>query len=199
MMISGARELLYWHPTNQAEPLFGRLRSAGWNVSVARSAAEARNMIERRDIHVGLAHLDDDPGAYGDMMDMWPNSPEVEWVAMLDPRSLRSPRVSRLISERFYDYHTMPADVNRLLFSLGHAYGMATVSRRQGDLRDAGAALQSVHEPVLTLSRVRAQAEQSAIMATLLRTGHNVSRAARELEVSRVTLYRLMKKYRIGP
>lgn len=207
--MSAARELLYLQPANKTGPLLPRLRSGGWNVSVAHSAAEACEAIERRNIHVGLAHLDDNGTTLNEMADLWPHADKVEWVAMLDSMSLRSAGLSRLISDHFYDYHTLPADVDRLLFSLGHAYGMATVSpRAPKGHHDAGVAAEApaagrydaLGQPPQrpTLSVARAEAERAAIVASLVRTGHNVSRAARDLEVSRVTLYRLMKKYRIG-
>jgi DNA-binding NtrC family response regulator len=43
---------------------------------------------------------------------------------------------AKLISTFFYDYHTVPIDLDRLLGTLGHAYGMAAIgqapSRRGG-------------------------------------------------------------------
>lgn len=47
---------------------------------------------------------------------------------------------------------------------------------------------------LLTLSEVRAEAETGAILASLRRNRHNVAAAARQLGISRVTLYRLMEK-----
>ena len=48
----------------------------------------------------------------------------------------------------------------------------------------------------LTVSR--AEAERQAIAACLARARGNVSQAARELKVSRMTLYRLMDKHHIS-
>jgi DNA-binding NtrC family response regulator len=45
------------------------------------------------------------------------------------------------------------------------------------------------------LDAARLQAEREAIALTLGRMAHNVTRAARELGVSRMTLYRLMDKH----
>lgn len=47
---------------------------------------------------------------------------------------------------------------------------------------------------MLTLDEARSTAERAAIQTALRRTHKNVSRAAKELGVSRVTLYRLMEK-----
>lgn len=52
---------------------------------------------------------------------------------------------------------------------------------------------------VVNLSSARAAAEKEMIQLTLKAHDNNVSRAARELGVSRVTLYRLMDKLDIGP
>jgi DNA-binding NtrC family response regulator len=70
--------------------------------------------------------------------------------------------------------------VNKLLFSLDHAADMAGMLRRQTSLKEA-----------------REHAEKMAIAASLEHTRSNVSRAARVLGVSRVTLYRLMEKHQI--
>ncbi len=48
------------------------------------------------------------------------------------------------------------------------------------------------------LDNARTAAERDAISHTLARVGRNVTRAARELGISRMTLYRLMEKYRIA-
>jgi DNA-binding NtrC family response regulator len=58
----------------------------------------------------------------------------------------------------------------------------------------------SVHGPgQITLEEARAGAEREAILATLERTGHNVSRAAEALGVARATLYRVMDRVGIKP
>ena len=51
----------------------------------------------------------------------------------------------------------------------------------------------------LELDAARTLAERDAICLTLTRVGRNVTRAARELGVSRMTLYRLMDKHSIMP
>lgn len=49
------------------------------------------------------------------------------------------------------------------------------------------------------LDTARTQAEREAIHHTLVRVGHNITHAARELGISRMTLYRLMDKHGLAP
>lgn len=51
--------------------------------------------------------------------------PGVEWVALARPQALTEPRLRALIRRAFFDYHTLPIDVPRLLLTLGHAHGKA--------------------------------------------------------------------------
>ena len=123
------RELLYLHPPGVCDPLVTRIRDAGWEVSEANVAGQAREIIDRGNIQVGLALIDETPRAQQELLDLWPVSGHMQWVAMLGSDALQSSRVSQLITEYFHDYHTLPADLDRLLFSLGHAWGMASMTR----------------------------------------------------------------------
>jgi DNA-binding NtrC family response regulator len=64
---------------------------------------------------------------------------------------------------------------------------------------DLGLATPDDVSNVVNLSSARAAAEKEMIQLTLKAHDNNISRAARELGVSRVTLYRLMGKLDIGP
>jgi DNA-binding NtrC family response regulator len=64
---------------------------------------------------------------------------------------------------------------------------------------DLGLTSATAPKNVITLSRARAAAESDVIRLTLRSNANNVSRAARELGISRVTLYRLMEKFGIDP
>jgi DNA-binding NtrC family response regulator len=191
-----SRELLFLQPSAHSDVLMPRLCAAGWKVSVAHDADEARDVLAERRIHVGLAHIDESLSSRRELLDLWPGTERMEWVAMLDSERLRSGRLARVISDHFYDYHTLPADVNRLLFSLGHAYGMATMTRANG--ADAAPAKTRRRGCGLTLVQARDEAERVVLLSTMRHTGNNISSAARELDVSRVTLYRLLRKHRLG-
>jgi DNA-binding NtrC family response regulator len=52
---------------------------------------------------------------------------------------------------------------------------------------------------VMTLKQARAVAEQEAIKAALQYTRQNLTQAARQLGISRMTLHRLFEKYGMPP
>ena len=48
-----------------------------------------------------------------------------EWIALTQQSYLNNVEHRHLLATHFFDYHTFPFDNNRLIFSLGHALGMA--------------------------------------------------------------------------
>ena len=184
------RKLLYMKPAHREAPLCEDIRAAGWEVRTVDQCEDARRMVASRQYHVGLA-LFDQPGDWtwldGRMLN--PGA-AMEWVALLTPAAMRQAVVGRRIRNNFFDYHTLPADKQRLLLTLGHAYGMATLLGTSMPL-PAGRP-----RVVLSLHKARQAAEQAAIEMALRRTQNNMTRAAQELGISRVTLYRLLEKNR---
>ena len=53
-----------------------------------------------------------------------------EWIAVTEPGHLQDPKCGRIIVQHFHDYHTLPLDPQRLLVTLGHAYGKASTRRK---------------------------------------------------------------------
>jgi two-component system response regulator HydG len=91
--------------------------------------------------------------------------------------------------------HDWPGNVRELFNRVQRAVVMA--DRRLIAAADLGLA----GEPaaiLVGLDSARTQAEREAIHLSLQRVGRNVSQAARELGVSRMTLYRLMEKHGIA-
>jgi len=93
--------------------------------------------------------------------------------------------------------YSWPGNVRELMNRVQHAMIMS--EHRLITPADLGLSSASAPKNVITLSRARAAAESDVIRATLRSNANNVSRAARELGISRVTLYRLMEKFGIDP
>jgi DNA-binding NtrC family response regulator len=93
--------------------------------------------------------------------------------------------------------HEWPGNVRELINRVQHAIVMA-----EGPLilpHDLGIERRETHRQRITLEGARNAAEIQAINDALYLHHHNVTEAARELDVSRVTLYRLMEKHGIVP
>jgi len=110
-------------------------------------------------------------------------------------RAERHPRIrgfSKAALEAMEAY-PWPGNVRELMNRVRHAVVMCEhACITAADLR-----LNEVHNGVgdQTLDSARNAAEKTLVATTLRRAGHNISEAARQLGVSRVTLYRLMEKY----
>jgi len=63
--------------------------------------------------------------------------------------------------------------------------------------RDLGLDQDAPNCSLMTLAEARAKAEKEAIETTLSAVRNNVSKAARRLDISRVTLYRLLEQHAI--
>ncbi len=90
------------------------------------------------------------------------------------------------------DSYDWPGNVRELINRVERAVVMC-----QGPLitpEDLELNSQTTDVPLQTLAYSRSAAEKSAIQQALLKSGNNISEAARLLGISRVTLYRLMEK-----
>jgi DNA-binding NtrC family response regulator len=89
--------------------------------------------------------------------------------------------------------HNWPGNVRELINRIRRALVMA--EGRFITEEDLGLAQAPEEAPAVELTGSREQAERDAVRESLERNAHIVSRAARELGVSRTTLYRLMNKH----
>jgi DNA-binding NtrC family response regulator len=93
-------------------------------------------------------------------------------------------------------YH-WPGNVRELMSRVRRAIVMC--EGRSVTARDLGLEDLAPHEHVLTLEQARHQADISAIQSALARRRNRLTDAARDLGISRVTLYRLLERYQIRP
>ncbi|WP_426212411.1 sigma 54-interacting transcriptional regulator [Massilia sp. TWP1-3-3] len=93
--------------------------------------------------------------------------------------------------------HTWPGNVRELMNRVRRA--MVLAEGRMISAEDMGLCGTSPHKSNLALNESRAGAERHAIVTCLGRAGGNLSQAARELKISRMTLYRLIEKHGIVP
>jgi len=111
----------------------------------------------------------------------------------------RSPRLTGFSSQAVAAMldHAWPGNVRELINRVRRALVMADgrLITPQDLGLDAAAAIPSP----AALDDTRMRSESAAVRECLLRSGRNVSRAARDLGVSRTTMYRLLSKHGIQP
>ena len=92
-----------------------------------------------------------------------------------------------------------PGNVRQLEHIIQRAVAIARGPElRPDDLPEEVAAPPAPPAPEGTVAAARERADKETISATLARHGGEIGAAARELQVSRTTMWRLMKKYGLG-
>ena len=122
------RNLLYLNSSDMPPVLMGEMNDAGWNVQLTNNVDSAANIVDQFAPHVAIAQFDGLNGSLASPVEnFFRNSEHVEWVALVPKNCMNTSRVKQVVSESFYDFHTLPPAPDRLLATLGHAYGMATM------------------------------------------------------------------------
>ncbi len=111
------------------------ITSQGWSLTRVGAWAAARGYMDRLGAGVGIVCLQDtsDKAVAEAEALLGYGHNRFRWIAILDLAFLKSAVANHLISECCLDFHVAPVDVPRLLHSLGHALGMAHLSRSRGD------------------------------------------------------------------
>jgi DNA-binding NtrC family response regulator len=114
------RRLLVIEPCEECRGLFAHLRAAGWLVE-ARSLSDAGLhpcQVGMLCFHSGLvSRLEEIKPVIANNV--------AEWVALVSAQGMSNSLLCDFISEWFFDFHTMPVDLERLVVALGRACGMA--------------------------------------------------------------------------
>jgi DNA-binding NtrC family response regulator len=126
-MESAMRQLIYVtrDPSAQLNLAF---HQRGWHVDVVGSARDARRAV-RNDIAAGglldlSSHFQQhEIVAFESCLTM----PNVGWVATTSPGQLQDAALRRLIRDYCFDYVTVPYAEQRIVDSVGHAYGMVSL------------------------------------------------------------------------
>ena len=127
----GTRSLLVYCAAKTLPFREADITSQGWNLTRVGAWASARAHMDSLGAGVGIVCLQDaneKEVAEVEALLGYGNS-RFRWIAILDLAFLKSAVANHLISECCLDFHVAPVDVPRLLHSLGHALGMANLSR----------------------------------------------------------------------
>lgn len=121
------RKLLYLDMGGPRELHDLRRLEEQWDIHAVKSMDQARRLIAGGDFKVGLARLEEPESKLAAYEDVLLSGRQMAWVALLKRECLEQPSLRQLIQGICFDYHTLPANFDRLGLTLGHAYGMATL------------------------------------------------------------------------
>lgn len=124
----GQRDVILLQPDRSVPKTFVEsLKNAGWNPNVFTDRREAHKLLKIKDIYVGIVLLGADlnEDTQRELTEAMSQHPVTEWIAVVDPLLVNAVEHAAFLREFFFDFHTAPVEMDRLLFSLGHAYGAA--------------------------------------------------------------------------
>ena len=125
------RRILALQSAGSPLDLAEQLVRAGWEVNLVRDVAAAVASVKRFDgFRVGVAVLDQiSPGSVTELQAIAAVD-GIEWIAIVPKAALDVPELGLTLVEGFYDFHTLPLDLDRLLIVVGHALGRAALGQR---------------------------------------------------------------------
>lgn len=126
-MEPATRQLIYVSRDPSAE-LNIRFHQRGWHVEVVGSARDVRRAVRAGMAAGGLLDLSSDfqpheIAAFESCLTM----PNVGWVAATTHGQLQDAALRRLVRDYCFDYVTVPYSGDRIVDSVGHAYGMISL------------------------------------------------------------------------
>lgn len=96
------------------------------NFFCVESTVDAKNLLSRQPCSVGLVILDRSlQDSLEEVESLVAVTAKTEWIALVAPAYMEMANVRSFVANAFYDYHTLPVDLQRLLMTIGHACGIA--------------------------------------------------------------------------
>ncbi len=124
------RKLLILSTAAIEEALLQKIAAADWEVYWSQEAGSARALLTEHSFEVGLVILYscESERSIQWLVDLILARRKMQWVMVLSRQCLERKMLSTVIAEHCYDYHTLPVEPQRLVVTLGHAYGMAALT-----------------------------------------------------------------------
>lgn len=102
-----------------------------WEVIEASEPGEVQNLAMQEAAEVGVVELEVDDDHYVRRVEeSIAGTGYTQWIALVNESPLESDQLASLVSNHFYDYHTLPLDKRRFLYCVGHACGMAEIQKK---------------------------------------------------------------------
>lgn len=105
------------------------LQQSGWAVTYVTNVPAAAKALPSDSHGSGLLYIDRFTPAQCEQLEaLLRSSREREWVGVFSKAAQQVPGCADLILGYLFDHHTLPVDPSRLLQTLGHAYGRASMA-----------------------------------------------------------------------
>src|SRR5262245_40980230 len=129
-----SRKILVLQSQDSPLELVGPLAAAGWEAKRVHDAAAAAASVRKFDgCRVGVAVIDRIGPAAATELRAIATVDRIEWIAIVPKSALDTPELGQSLVEDFYDFHSLPLDLDRLLVVVGHALGRAALVQRLPD------------------------------------------------------------------
>ena len=110
----------------------------GWRVHVADNPYLSQQLLQKHPFKVGLAVFEGGADSLADQQnfEIFASQSHMEWIALINNKDELNPELFKRLSGWIYDYHTLPVDFERLLMTMGHAYGIASLAEHGTEKND---------------------------------------------------------------
>lgn len=112
-----------------SQHLVDQLADTSWTLHLATSVRQALDLSRRLDILVGLIVVSEETVFWSDLPSLFSSALPLEWIGLVRASTIADARCRDLVARHFHDFHTAPFDRERLLFSIGHAHGIAALRK----------------------------------------------------------------------
>jgi DNA-binding NtrC family response regulator len=124
---AASRRLLVVDPCPECTQTLPRLQVSGWVVHCCRLEDASGTACDVGLMRLHHRHLER-PEPIKELI----RRSGTEWIAVVGADVLSNPEVGNFVGEWFFDYHTLPFDVERVNVALGRAFGMARLRGKLG-------------------------------------------------------------------
>ncbi|MGV2289002.1 sigma-54 dependent transcriptional regulator [Trinickia sp. YCB016] len=109
------------------EALVEHMKTRGWHVSVARTAADAVRLIRPDTPYAGIVDITRFAARELACLETSLRQQQIGWIALASPEQIDDPEVRRIIRHYCFDYVKLPAASQTIDYLVGHAWGMVTL------------------------------------------------------------------------
>lgn len=119
------RDVLIYDPEGEVADSLKSCAAGEWRFRHAHDLDTAIQLQRQQPALVGMVVMKSDIANLPTTLPQLTDSSVSEWIALIAPDMLENTKLRPCIVQHFHDFHTLPADQERLLMTLGHAYGKA--------------------------------------------------------------------------